>query len=44
MSEKVVKVALFDSEKDDIYTYEGQLTLNTVVKEEKMPRKTAPYF
>lgn len=41
MSAKVVKVALFDSDKDDVYTYDGNLTLNTTVKEEDKNRLKA---
>ena len=41
MSEKVVKVVLIDSEKDDVYTYDGNLTLNTTVKDEDKNRLKA---
>ena len=41
MSEQVVKVALFDSDKDDVYTYDGNLTLITTVKDEDKNRLKA---
>jgi len=40
MSEKVVKVVLIDSVKDDVYTYDGNLTLNTTVKDEDKKKAT----
>jgi hypothetical protein len=41
MSEKVVKVVLIDSVKDDVYTYDGNLTLNTTVKNEDKNKLSA---